>query len=110
MEQVEKQREEAARLGREMEDLQVHLLPPSFVHISLKTGHLCVLNVFVHALKVYVGHLQQSCSAVHVSRAADVLFRLCCNFLMRPLMKPQAGPWPPDFFMLRYSTFAAGAG
>ena len=39
MEQVEKQREEAARLGREMEDLQVHLLPPSFVHISLKTGH-----------------------------------------------------------------------
>lgn len=39
MEQVEKQREEAARLGREMEDLQVHLLPPSFVHISLKTEY-----------------------------------------------------------------------
>ena len=36
MEHVEKQREEAVRLGREMEDLQVPLLLPSFAHISFK--------------------------------------------------------------------------
>jgi hypothetical protein len=42
MEHVEKQREEAVRLGREMEDLQVPLLPPSLVHISFEDW------VFVH--------------------------------------------------------------
>jgi hypothetical protein len=98
MEQVEKQREEAQRLGREMEDLQVHLLPPSLIHKYQRTGHSYVLNT-----SVCVWHLQQACPAVYISAAAKVF----STSSHEPLSRATTSR---DFFKLRGLTLAAGAG